>query len=286
MNRTLGTRLAPSPREIEHRTTRAALQQQWIGPRTVAVLNSKGGANKTPTVIRLASEVARAGGGGVLAWDNNESLGTLSWRVEKEDHGATAFDFIKAAPQFLTPDAHRADLARYVHHQGQDKFDALISDDDPANDHQISGADVDLIHDVASRNWRLLIMDSGNSTRGENFRHMIRHADQIVLATTTAEDRAQGAVDSWRALVSRGGRAAELARNAVVIISEATPPGTRSRHVLDPQTIVDKFTPYVRAVKVVPYDPALHQGVMRAQDLRPETRTAWQAATAAVIENF
>lgn len=286
LNRVFGAHLAPSPREQHHRQTLAAIQQQWIGPRTVAVLNSKGGANKTPTTVRLASEVARAGGGGVLAWDNNESLGTLGWRVEKEQHGSTVVDFIHAAPSFLSADAHRADLARYVHHQGQDKFDALVSDDDPAHHHLISGEEVDLLHEVAARNWRLIVMDSGNATRGDHFERMIHHADQIVLATTQITDTCQGAVDSWRALVSRGGHAADLARNAVVIVSQTNVAGVPAHMVHSIEEIREKFGPYVRAVHVVPFDPALVQGVMRAQDLRPATVQAWQAATAAVIEQF
>lgn len=286
VNRAFGMRLAPSPVERTHRTTLRALQQQWIGPRTIAVLNSKGGGNKTPSAVRLASEVARAGGGGVLAWDNNESLGTLGWRVEKQPHNSTALDLIEAAPAFLSTGAHRADLAQYVHHQGHDMFDALISDDDPAHDHQISGPEVDLLHEVAARNWRLTVMDSGNNTRGENFERMIHHADQIVLATTMLSDKAQGAVDSWRALIARGGHAAELAENAIVIASHTNTAGLPADKVLSREEVEAKFAPYVRAVHFIPFDPALVQGVMRAQDLRPATRTAWQAATAAAIEQF
>lgn len=286
VNRTFGMRLAPSPQEAKHRRAVASLQQPWIGPRTIVVLNNKGGANKTPTTVRLAAEVARAIGGGVLAWDNNQSMGSLGWRVEREDHGRTVFDLIRAAPSFLTAEARRADLAHYVHHQGQDMFDALISDDDPAHDHEVSGGEVDLIHTVASRNWRLIVMDSGNNARGENFDRMIHHADQIVLATTTLKDRAQGAANSWRALAARGGRAEELARNAVVIVSDLGVQSSPGKKVMTPDEVRAKFEPYVRAVEVVPFDPALVEGVMRAQDLKSSTRRAWQAATATVIQEF
>ena len=281
MNRVLGLRLQAGEAEIRQREAVSALQQSWVGPRTIAVLNSKGGGNKTPTSIRLSAELARVGGGGVLAWDNNESLGTMGWRVETEDHARTVLDFITAAPRFLEADARRADLAQFVHHQSQDAFDALISDDNPSHDHLMTGDEVDLIHDVASRNWRLIVMDSGNSTRGENFARMIHHSDQVVLATTTESDKAQGAVDSWRALKARGGRAAELADTAVVVVSEAN-----TSNSLPASEVVDKFSAYVRAVHVVPFDPALVQGVMRTQDLHPKTRRAWQIAAADVVGLF
>ena len=42
----------------------------------------------------------------------------------------------------------------------------------------------------------------------------------------------------------------------------------------------------MRAVHVVPFDPALVQGVMRTQDLHPKTRRAWQIAAADVVGLF
>lgn len=280
-NRVFRLRIDPSSAEIEQRNVVKSLSQHWVGCRTIAVLNSKGGANKTPTTIRLASELAIAGGGGVLAWDNNESLGTMGWRTQKAEHNHTVLNLIPAAKQFLTSGARRGDLAQYVHHQPEDAFDVLRSDEDPQNEHLVSGEEVDLIHEVASRNWRVIVMDSGNSTRGENFARMIEHADQIVVATTTDSDKAQGASASIKALVARGGHAAKLARNAVVIVSELNP-----QHSLKAQTIVDGFAPIVRATHIVPFDSALVQGIMRAQDLKPATRKAWQAATADVISTF
>lgn len=281
LNQVFGFNLGPSESELRQRTAVDALSRHWIGSRTVAVLNSKGGANKTPTVIRLASELARAGGGGVLAWDNNESLGTLGWRTHSAAHEHTVLDLIAAAPDFLKAGASKADLAAFVHHQPEDAFDVLRSDERPEHDHRITGTEVDLLHEVASRNWRLIIMDSGNSTRGENFTRMIDHTDQVVIATTSESDKAQGAVNSLQALHARGGHAAHLARNAVVIVSEVHP-----QHSLKAQEIVKEFTPIVRSAHIVPFDQSLVQGRMRAQDLKPASRRAWQIAAADVIAEF
>lgn len=281
MNRTLGMRMQPGHGELAQRDAQRRLSTRWVGSRTIAVLNSKGGANKTPTVLRLASELSIAGGGGVLAWDNNESLGTLGWRSVSSSHESTVLDLLDVAPHFLEIGAHSADLEAYVHHQPEDGFDVLRSDERPEHDHIVTGTEVSLLHEVAARNWRCLIMDSGNSTRGENFSAMIDHTDQVVLATTSESDKAQGAVNSLQALHARGGHAAELARNAVVIVSELNP-----KHAMKAREIVEKFEPIVRAVHVVPHDPALIQGVMRAQDLAPATRRAWQLAAASVIDQF
>ena len=47
----MGLSLAPSAAELSQRKDEAAVSAHWPGPRTIAVLNPKGGAGKTPTVI-------------------------------------------------------------------------------------------------------------------------------------------------------------------------------------------------------------------------------------------
>src|SRR5699024_10535351 len=66
----LGARLDPSAAEQAERDDIHTVSQHWPGPRTVAVVNRKGGANKTPTVALLSAVFARYGGGPVVAWDN------------------------------------------------------------------------------------------------------------------------------------------------------------------------------------------------------------------------
>ncbi len=70
-------RLPPSTRERVDRAATAEVAQHWPGPRTIAVVNGKGGAGKTPTSILLAAVFARLGGAGVLGWDYNQTRATL-----------------------------------------------------------------------------------------------------------------------------------------------------------------------------------------------------------------
>lgn len=51
--------------------------------------NGKGGAGKTPTTVLLSAVFARYGGAGVVAWDANQTRGTLGWRTEQGPHAAT-----------------------------------------------------------------------------------------------------------------------------------------------------------------------------------------------------
>src|SRR5699024_10880632 len=79
----VGIRMNPSAKERAEREDVRAISQHWPGPRTIAVANGKGGAGKTPTTIMLSAVFARFGGGTVLAWDNNQTRGTMPWRTEQ-----------------------------------------------------------------------------------------------------------------------------------------------------------------------------------------------------------
>ena len=78
-----GLHLGPTERERAERADAAAVSQHWAGPRTIAVVNGKGGATKTPTAILLSAVFARYGGAGVIAYDNNSTRGTLGWRTQR-----------------------------------------------------------------------------------------------------------------------------------------------------------------------------------------------------------
>ncbi|MDN4599459.1 ParA family protein [Leifsonia virtsii] len=112
-----GMPLAPSAAELRERAELDAVSRHWAGPRTIAIVNGKGGANKTPTTALLSAVFARNGGSGVLAWDNNETRGTLGWRTEKDDHDATVQSLLPATDTLMSAGARTADIGHYVHHQ-------------------------------------------------------------------------------------------------------------------------------------------------------------------------
>ncbi|MFJ6281242.1 MinD/ParA family ATP-binding protein [Arthrobacter subterraneus] len=273
----MGLRMTPSEAELAERADIHAVSQHWPGPRTIAVVNRKGGANKTPTVAALSAVFARYGGGGVLAWDNNENQGTLGWRTEQGPHTSSVLDLLRDKEQLLSPLAHNALLAHYVHHQTEDKYDVLRSDENDEGDHEISADEVDSVHSVAAKYYRMIIMDSGNTARAANWRAMIAHTNQLVIPTTTMEDRAEAAKLTLQTLTARDEHSAKLAENAVVIISQWKPEDSD-----EARRIAAGFEPLVRAVVTVPYDPALKAGRIRHNALKPTTQRAWLAAAAAV----
>jgi len=288
----LGFRMDPSPEELAEREDIRTVSQHWPGPRTVAVVNRKGGANKTPTVVMLSAILARYSGAATVAWDNNESQGTLGWRTEEGGHDNSVLDLIDSSQALLSPGAQAAEIARFVHHQTADKFDVLRSDENDEGDHEVTAEEVDIAHQVLTRYYRLIVMDSGNTARAANWRRMIHHTNQLVVPVTAIEDRAEAARLTLQTLESRGGHDAELACNAVVIVSESTDAkrsmsGDALKRAKDEaRRIAEAFTPHVRAVVRIPYDPALVNGPIRYDALQPPTQRAWLAAAAAVAKGF
>jgi MinD-like ATPase involved in chromosome partitioning or flagellar assembly len=283
LNATRLTRLAPGPAEEQERRDIQAVSQYWPGPRTIAVVNGKGGAGKTPAVAMLSAVFARWGGAGILAWDNNQTRGTLGWRTESGPHEATLVDLIPAVPRMLGGDARVADLAHYVHHQTQDRYDVLRSKPMAVLDtHRITPHDVAAIHSVASKYYRLVIMDSGNDESDPAWRAMVNHANQLVVVTTTRDDHAEAGALLLEALAEQGGHAQRLATTAVTIVTQADRRASRAQ--LD--SVAAGYRGLSRAAVTVPYDPTMVDGLLRFGALRRSTRTAWLSAGAAVARGL
>jgi hypothetical protein len=226
---------------------------------------------------------ARYGGAGVLTWDNNQTRGTLGWRTDKGPHDATLLEFLAQTDRLLSTGAQSADLARFVHHQTRDKFDVLRSKPMAlAQEQRVEPVDVDAIHAVAAKYYRLIVIDSGNDESDPMWLRMIDHADQLVVATTTRDDHAEAGALLLEALAERDEHSAALARQSVVIVSQADPKSTRS----DVERVASGYRPLAREAVTIPFDPAMVDGVLRYGALHPNARRAWLAAGAAVARGL
>ena len=278
-----GIRVKPSRKELAERSDTHAVSQHWPGPRTIAVVNGKGGANKTPTTAMLAAVFARNGGAGVLAWDNNETRGTLGWRTEQGTHASTVQSLLPNVDALLSPGARAADLSQFVHHQTGDKYDVLRSNPTMlATEQRIATEDFDRLHAVVTKYFRLVIIDSGNDESADRWLRMIDHTDQLVIATTALGEHAEAGALLLEALAQRDEHSAALASDAVVIVSQSE----RSSNLAAARGVADGFGSLARTAVPVPFDPAMHGGKLRYDDLAPATRRAWLRAAAAVTEGL
>ena len=274
-----GIQIPPSADELAERADARAVSQHWPGPRTVSVANGKGGSNKTPTTAILSAVFARYGGAGVLAWDNNETRGTLGWRTEQGPHDGTVHDLLPHSERLLSPAAQSSDLSHYVHHQAGDKYDVLRSNPLALSaDQRITRGEFDALHSVASKYFRLVLVDSGNDESAERWQQMIDRTDQLVIATTALGEHAEAGALLLEALLQRDERSALLAENAVVIVSQSEKSGKFSTA----EGVANGFVGLARRTVTIPFDEALHGGKIRFESLAPATQRAWLAAAAAV----
>lgn len=277
----LGFKVQASQAQCQQWEDERTVSQHWPGPRTIAVLNGKGGAGKTPTSILLASNFARLGSGSVVAADGNVTRGTLGWRTEQGPHNATILDMVPKTEALMDPSARNGDVAAYTHHQTIDQFDVLRSN--PlllSTEQKLSPEELDGIQQVLTRYYRMIIWDTGNDEGDSLWLRIVSHADQIVVATTTRTDHAEAGRLLLQGLSGRDERSAALAANAVVVISQADreePPAT---------SLVDGFAGIAREVVTIPYDRAMREQWLRSDKLAPATRAAWLHAAAAVARGL
>ncbi len=271
----LGLALPPSARELAERADTVKASQHWDGPRTIAVVNGKGGSSKTTDTVLLAALFAKHGAGSIIAWDNNATRGTLGWRTEKGPHDATVADLLPAADRLLGPTARAGDLAAMTHHQTRQRFDVLRSNPEVLSTQQpVDEASFKAVHAILAKYYRLILIDSGNDESSPSWAAMIERADAIVVPMITRPEHAESARLLLAELARAGGRAERLADQATVIISQA------SKADPSPHHYVQTFTTMARAAVGIPSDPRMAASPLLLDALAPATRRAWLAAGA------
>ena len=276
--------VAPRPGAAERRRRSQvdAVRRTFDGPRTVVVVNPKGGAHKTTATMLLASTFGLSRGGYTLAWDNNETRGTLGWRSQHGDHQRTAVDLLRVLPDLTQRGTVRiGDLDAFVRTQQDEQFDVLASDENAASVSSVDAASYHALHDVLSQFYRVLVVDTGNNMRASNWQAAVQSADQLVVVSTLREDTAQSAAWALDALRATGQE--ELVRKAVTILSFPEPKVDKDLR----QRLRTHFGALTRGVVEVPHDKALVAGgPIDHAALKPSTRDAWLRATAVVADGL
>lgn len=275
-------KLGPGKRERQEREELAAIRRSFDGSKTIVVVNPKGGAHKTTASLMIAAMFGMHRGGYTLAWDNNETRGTLGWRSQRGDNDNTAVDLLRQLPKLeVMGGATIGDIDRFVRNQGAWKFDVLASDDDAASAAIIDDEAFSRLHRTLSRFYRVLVVDTGNNMRASNWEAALDVADQLVIVSTHREDTAASAAWLADGLRERGHEA--KLRNAVTILSSPSTKGDRKLT----QRLTEHFEQLTRAVVEVPYDHEfVGGGQLDIDRLAPATRAAWRHAAAVIAEGL
>lgn len=271
-----------SPAERNWREARAAVQRSFSGPRTIVFANPKGGAAKTTSVLAAGYTFGTVRGGGVVAWDNNETRGTLGIRGEPANHHNTTRELLDDLERFQDVYESRiGDLSAFVRGQGDAHFDVLASDERADVTGTIKAGDFGAVHRLLERFYHLILVDTGNNLRAENWLAAARMADLIVVTCTVREDTGYSGLWMLDALADAGHP--QIKERTITVLADPSP-------TVDAQLAKDLTEVYghrTRAVFRIPYDPALVAGsVVQYGQLSEATRSAWLKACAAMAESL
>jgi putative peptide zinc metalloprotease protein len=284
VRRATGGLISPAPGRVERsRLDREKrVQRRLDAPRTIVVLNPKGGAHKTTSTLLLSATFGTLRGGATLAWDNNETRGTLGWRAQHAPHHRTAVDLLEDLDEASNfRGSSLAALDHYVRTQVDARFDVLASDEDAAASSTIDAAAFDRLHALLRRYYRLMIVDTGNNMRASNWVAAVAAADQLVIVSTVREDTAASAAWLLDGLREKG-----FGRKIDEAVTVLTAPSSRPDRKLEAR-LSQHFEQVTSAVVNAPFDPSLVDGGPIDFDaLSPETRDAWLTVAATVADRL
>ncbi len=280
MRRWSGGMIRPrmGPDERAHHTARRRIQRDFDGPRTIVFINPKGGAAKTTGVLAAGYTFGTVRGGGVVAWDNNETRGTLGIRGTRSTHRNTTRELLEDLERFSDVYQSRiGDLGAFVRSQGDAHFDVLASDERPDVTGTIHAADFTAVHRLLERFYRVILVDTGNNMRAENWLAAAEAADLLVVTSTIREDTGYSGLWMLDALQDAG--YADLKRKTLTVLSDPSP-------TVDAGLARDLTSVYEQrtlGVHRVPFDPALVSGsVVPYAELSSATTRSWLDACAAM----
>jgi MinD-like ATPase involved in chromosome partitioning or flagellar assembly len=272
--------LAPGRHEQEYRHDVEMVRRNFGGLRQVTVVNPKGGAGKTVAVLLLAMTFGQKRGGYVLAWDNNETQGTLGMRALQDFHTRTVRDLLRDLDHFAGAQGRVGDLSQYVRAQGEGMFDVLASDESATAGEMLNAHSFGEIREVVSRFYKLIVVDTGNNVRAQNWQAAIDATDQLVVTMSARNDSAETAARMLDHLEQQGRH--RLVRQAVTVVS--MPP---SRRDLDIPAISRHFAARTRTVLLAPYERVIDSGEpIRYPQLSSATRNAWLKIASSVAEGL
>jgi MinD-like ATPase involved in chromosome partitioning or flagellar assembly len=245
------------------------------GARFIPVLTRKGGVGKTTITTLLGMALASVREDRIIAIDANPDRGTLSERVAKQTR-ATVRDVVNRGASIQGFN----DFSKLVSRDST-RLDILASDTDPMLSEAFDENDYNVVADLASRYYSIVLTDCGTGIVHSVMRATLQRADSIVIVSGGSVDEARLASETltWLEANDYG----DLVRNAVVAINTAT----QGTNLVKLEEIEAHFASRVRAIVRIPYDDQLAAGsVINWSELRPLTRQSARELAAIVIDGM
>ena len=277
-------KLRESDVERQAQEDRQLIQRNFGGPKSVVTINTKGGAGKTTATLMAAMTFGTIRGGGVVAWDNNETQGSLGHRAMAGSRNTTARDLLAELHRFGDVETSRVgDLGAFLRSQGDAHFEVLASDDRAAVTGQISQQDVIDLRRLLERFYTMLFIDTGNNLSAGNWLEAVGEADHLLVPTEMRVDSAYAAahnLESIEEVLDAAGHDPEWIRaNSTGVIS--LPAGGVDKQLLaDVRKLMEDRC---GSVHVVPFEPLMNPGDrIDYARLSESTRAAWLKISAAI----
>lgn len=240
--------------------------------RFVAVVSRKGGVGVTTVTAVLGMALADARSDRVVAVDAHPDRGTLADRVSIPPL-ASVRDVVRRAARLRDP----ADIDGLVAHD-RSGLDVVASDASATGSIAFDEFDYEVVADVLSRHYSLVLTDAGGGVRQPIARAALRRAAGLVVVAGGGADEARLASEALDWLDANGFE--ELVAGAVVALNTGTS-GTQL-DLLD--EIEAHFRWRVRDVVRIPYDEELATATaVRFPALRPFTRDSARELAASVV---
>ncbi len=243
--------------------------------RFVPVLTRKGGVGKTTTTTLLGMALARMREDRVVAIDANPDRGTLAERVPRSTR-YTIRDVVNKAPSISS----FTDFSEFVSRDAT-RLDVLASDSDPALSEAFDEFDYNIVADITSRYYSIVLTDCGTGIVHSVMRPTLQRANSLVIVSGGSIDEARLASETLTWLETNG--YADLVKNSIVALNTAT----QGTVLVKLDEIENHFRSRVRDVVRIPYDDHIAAGSVISWDkLSKLTRESVTLLAALVVEGI
>lgn len=266
--------LGLSAKEAHWNDLRRRLKVNLRGKYVIAVMQSKGGVNKTSTTVLLGAALRRNRDEMIVAIDANPANGNLARRIDEPS---------TMSWRGLNADDNLRDYSDFREYLGKDSHSGLEVLGSDKGRRPMAGADLITAWNKLQVQYPIAIIDCGNQLDDDLTYALLEHikVDAIVVPSTTRLDGAQGAADTLNWLLERG--YPHLVREAVVVVSNINKVNASAQV----KQLHADFERTVRSVHTIDFDPHLSDAVPIEFDrLQPETQLRYIEAAASLADGF